>query len=341
MSEIQTTREKLQYELENALRFEAVLNGLLLQSQEMNTIGFSSADEAVSAAEYFGAKVIAELNEVEAKQQIISFYGPGVHVPDVSIIKGTQEGIGTGSFIAVDSEKPLREIDSFDERKGTVYSVNTQVTETDAGHYQLKPSLIINLQERIEGGIPLVVGGTYDFVVINIGQRALVELNSDTRFSIEYLEKHRKKQEEQAILDSYKQISLSRAEFGKYVNKLDAALYGENDRRLVALRKPEIIRQIGQLGALYAQQGSEESEIVSRVILHRLGIGRQLSLVYEQNAEDSVDQIEVNGMLVEVIMSTSLDNPIMPAFVIEPIKVQNGESDIEIVPLDRVTTLRF
>jgi hypothetical protein len=341
MSEIQTTREKPRHELENALRLQDVLTGLSRQSQEMKSVGFSSEDEAIAAAEYFGAKVITELNEVEAKRYIVSFYGPGVHVPDVSIIKGTQDGVGTGSFVAVDSEKPLYEIDSFDERKGTVYSVNTQVTQTDAGHYHLKPSLIINLQERIETGIPLVVGGTYDFVVMDIGLRALVELNSDTRFSIEYLEKRRKKQEEQAVLDSYKQMSLSRADFGKYVNKLDAALYSENARQLVALRKPQIIRQIGKFGALFAQQGSEESEIVSRVILHRLGIGRQLSLVYEKNAEDSVDRIEVDGVLVEVIMSTSLDNSAMPAFVVEPIKVQNGKNDIEIVPLDRVTALSF
>lgn len=329
-------------EVIGAEKLEAFLAKTAQDAEEIAGMRFSTEEKALLGARAFGSRIVDTLNTIEGASTLdITFYSPGVHVPQFSIQKvADSDNDRRGLFVSVDDAKPMSEIDPFQEITGTIYSMNNQISEREDGSFQAKPSLIVTQSIAAKDEINLTVGGEYPFIDVTARPRALIELNGHTRFTVDELEIYKRKLENRTYEDAFERSSVKKP-IAKYFGKLSGALYAEKKGELVQLKKTEIIHKIGMLGASFARKGEDEAEIISRVILGRLGFQRQLLIEHEVTSDDTIAKQTVHGHLMEVIMPSSESDETEPVLVIDSSNVNESDPGVHFIPFDRVKSLRF
>ncbi len=332
------TPEIIAAEQVEALLFESAADSQILLDKR-----FSTGDEAQESAKTLSNKTIDMLNAIGGLEKLpITFFGPGVHTPLFNMEKVTNTLNSTrGLYVSIDDTRPMIEVEPFDYVNGTIRSFNTLIKNHDDGSYQAKPSLVIMQSGSKRDEITVSVGGEYPFVHVEARPLALIELNADMRFTIDNLEAYRRKIENKTYERAYKKTSTGRARLSRYLGKLSSAIYNEKEGEFIDLKKPKIIREIGALAAVYAKSGNDEAEIISRVILNKIGYGRQLLIEHEVVTEDSITKEKVHGHLLEVIIPNSAGNIEQPVLVLdEEVDGEVGEG-IHYVPFERIKSLRF
>lgn len=355
MSEIPQSQERidahteLDSQLTIALELEKLLSDINAISAKTGDMRFASEESADEASKIFVEKVAERLNMLNGVSSLdLTLRGQGVFIPDVMVSSVEQtepsEGVSLentkGAYVSLSQESPLRQLLPFESVVARINAAVCTGSKDDEGFFKMRGGLVVDLEKTDRHQTAIPIGNTeIPIVVTTVFKRGIVYFGNDTEIEINVLRDARAKE---AWKDQFHHSGLSNGPFKKYLDKLDTALRAEDANEFIEMRDKKIIRTLGYYGAQYSRRGGKYADIASESILRGFGQGRPLQIHYlEPIGEYGAEERSAEGRLFQVLMPTGPSDNTEPAFVLEHTTINVDPAPITVVPIDRVSSLKF
>lgn len=298
---------------------------------------YDDEELAAQAADAFAELLNDRVNLLEEPGHIdLILRGEGVLVPNLVYDDTSSDKVDL--LIGIDRDNPMIPLDMTEHRPARYRGAGVQATQKTDGTFYLDVMLHMKLEDVPKPG----VSGRGLTIVQFIGEQyAFVKPDGSAVISADVIEMASEQQERELFLHENANSDVMRGELKTRLDELNEELAGEDNNALTELRSVKLLHKIGRLGYEQAIRGYQESEIIRKTLLYRIGLNRVLEVSQQQASDEGLHDETVSGRLVDILVPISETDQVEPSLIIEEVTIYQRRGELYQIPLQSITAFKF